>query len=88
MLIWRRRMATRWALIIRRSGMFISSLKARMNICRVPVNGRNFEYFGEDPFLASQIAANWVKAVQSEGVIATIKHFAANNQEMASGRCG
>jgi beta-glucosidase len=52
-----------------------------MNICRVPVNGRNFEYFGEDPFLAAQVAANWVKAVQSEGVIATAKHFAANNQE-------
>src|SRR5580704_4185733 len=52
-----------------------------MNICRVPVNGRNFEYFGEDPFLAGQIATNWVQGVQSEGVIATAKHFAANNQE-------
>jgi beta-glucosidase len=52
-----------------------------MNICRVPVNGRNFEYFGEDPFLASQVALNWVKAAQDVGVIATIKHFAANNQE-------
>lgn len=52
-----------------------------MNICRVPVNGRNFEYFGEDPFLAGKIAAHWVRAARDQGVIATIKHFAANNQE-------
>jgi len=53
-----------------------------VNICRVPVNGRNFEYFGEDPFLASIIAANWVKACSAQGSIPTIKHFAANNQEV------
>jgi beta-glucosidase len=53
-----------------------------VNICRVPVNGRNFEYFGEDPFLASIMAANWVKACSAQGSIPTIKHFAANNQEM------
>ena len=53
-----------------------------VNICRVPVNGRNFEYFGEDPCLASIIAANWVKACSAQGSIPTIKHFAANNQEM------
>lgn len=52
-----------------------------MNICRVAVNGRNFEYFGEDPFLAGKIAAHWVRAIQTEGVMATIKHFACNNQE-------
>lgn len=52
-----------------------------MNINRVPVNGRNFEYFGEDPFLAGEIAANWVHAAQAQGVIATVKHYAANNQE-------
>jgi beta-glucosidase len=52
-----------------------------MNICRVPVNGRNFEYFGEDPFLAAQVATNWIQGVQNEGVIATAKHFAGNNQE-------
>ncbi len=52
-----------------------------MNINRVPVNGRNFEYFGEDPFLAGEIAANWVRAAQAQGVITTIKHYAANNQE-------
>jgi beta-glucosidase len=53
-----------------------------LNICRVPVNGRNFEYFGEDPFLASIMAANWVKACSAQGSIPTIKHFAGNNQEM------
>jgi len=52
-----------------------------MNICRVPVNGRNFEYFGEDPFLAGKIAASWVRAAESQGVITTVKHYAANNQE-------
>jgi len=52
-----------------------------LNICRVPVNGRNFEYFGEDPYLAGVMAANWTKACSAEGVVPTIKHFAANNQE-------
>ena len=54
-----------------------------VNICRVPVNGRNFEYFGEDPYLASIMAARWCKACSDQGVVPTIKHFAANNQETA-----
>ena len=52
-----------------------------VNICRLPVNGRNFEYFGEDPYLASQVAAHWIGGMQNEGVAATIKHYAGNNQE-------
>ena len=52
-----------------------------MNIARVPQNGRNFEYFGEDPYLAGRMAVEQVKAVQSRGVIAMPKHYAANNQE-------
>jgi beta-glucosidase len=52
-----------------------------LNICRVPVNGRNFEYFGEDPFLSGAIAVNWVRNAAEQGVIPTIKHFACNNQE-------
>jgi beta-glucosidase len=52
-----------------------------MNICRVAVDGRNFEYYGEDPFLAGAIASQDVQGIQSQGVISTIKHFACNNEE-------
>src|SRR6266704_1666261 len=52
-----------------------------VNINRAPMNGRNFEYFGEDPFLAAQIAVGYINGVQSQGVSATIKHFMGNNSE-------
>ncbi len=52
-----------------------------VNINRVPLGGRNFESYGEDPFLTSRIAVSYIKGVQSEGVVATTKHFAVNNQE-------
>jgi beta-glucosidase len=52
-----------------------------VNIYVAPMNGRNFEYLGEDPFLASRIAVNYIKGVQSQGVCATIKHFMGNNSE-------
>src|SRR5260370_8052191 len=54
-----------------------------MNIYRAPMNGRNFEYFGEDPFLASRIAVATIKGIQAQRVIATAKHFAGNNSEFA-----
>ncbi len=54
-----------------------------MNIYRAPMNGRNFEYFGEDPYLASRMAVNVIEGIQGEGVIATAKHFAGNNSEFA-----
>lgn len=52
-----------------------------VNIYRAPTNGRNFEYLGEDPFLASRIAVGYIKGVQSQGVSATIKHYMGNNSE-------
>ena len=52
-----------------------------VNIYRAPMNGRNFEYLGEDPYLAGQLAVSYIKGVQSQGVVATVKHFAGNNQE-------
>jgi len=52
-----------------------------VNIYRAPMNGRNFEYFGEDPYLAGQIAAHYILGVQSRDVVATVKHYAANNSE-------
>lgn len=52
-----------------------------VNIHRAPMNGRNFEYFGEDPFLASRIAVGYIKGVQAQGVSATIKHYMGNNSE-------
>ncbi|HWY57816.1 MAG TPA: glycoside hydrolase family 3 C-terminal domain-containing protein [Terriglobales bacterium] len=52
-----------------------------VNIYRAPLNGRNFEYFGEDPFLAAQIAVAYINGMQKQGVSATIKHFMGNNSE-------
>jgi beta-glucosidase len=54
-----------------------------MNIYRAPMNGRNFEYFGEDPFLASRMAVSAIGGIQGQHVIATAKHFAGNNSEFA-----
>lgn len=52
-----------------------------VNIYRAPVNGRNFEYYGEDPYLAGRIAVHYIQGVQSQGVVATVKHYAGNNSE-------
>ncbi len=54
-----------------------------VNINRIPICGRNFEYIaGEDPYLAAQLVVPFIQGVQSQGVVATAKHFAANNQEI------
>ena len=52
-----------------------------VNIYRTPLNGRNFEYMGEDPYLAGRMVVPYVKGVQENGVAACVKHYALNNQE-------
>ena len=52
-----------------------------VNIYRSPLCGRNFEYMGEDPLLAAKTSSQYIKGVQSQGVMASVKHFALNNQE-------
>lgn len=52
-----------------------------VNIYRTPLNGRNFEYMGEDPFLVASLCVPYIQGVQANGVAACVKHFALNNQE-------
>jgi beta-glucosidase len=52
-----------------------------INIVRAPLNGRNFEYLSEDPYLITQMVVGYIKGVQDQGVSACVKHYAANNQE-------
>jgi beta-glucosidase len=52
-----------------------------VNIYRAPMCGRNFEYYGEDPYLSSRVVVAYITGVQSQGVVATVKHYAANNEE-------
>ena len=52
-----------------------------VNIYRTPLNGRNFEYMGEDPYLSAQMAVPYIQGVQSKGVATCVKHYALNNQE-------
>ena len=56
-----------------------------VNIYRTPLNGRNFEYMGEDPYLASKMVVPYIQGVQQNGVAACVKHYALNNQELWRG---
>jgi len=64
-----------------RQGGFNVMLAGGINLAREPRNGRNFEYGGEDPLLAADIVAAQIRGIQSNHIIATIKHFALNDQE-------
>lgn len=74
------KMAKRIAMEAKREGISIV-LGPGINIKRHPLCGRNFEYFSEDPYLAGEMGASYVKSMQQEGVGTSLKHFAANSQE-------
>ena len=81
---WDRALVRRWGSAMgaeqRGKGVAIQ-LGPMMNMARVPLAGRNFEGFGEDPYLASELAAEDVRGIQENGVVATAKHFVGNEQE-------
>jgi beta-glucosidase len=81
---WSPELAYRAGVVIgneaRRKGLNVM-LAGGMNLARDPRNGRNFEYFGEDPLLAGTLAGEAVRGIQSQNVISTVKHFALNDQE-------
>jgi beta-glucosidase len=59
-----------------------------VNVMRTPLGGRTFEAYGEDPYLVKALTVGWIDGAQSQGVIANVKHYAANNQEGAPGAAG
>lgn len=81
---WNRSLAKEYGIAVAREVRAVGRhvlLAPGINIDRTPLNGRTFEYFGEDPYLTQELAIPFVKGVQSQRVAACIKHFVANNQE-------
>ncbi|MGW0767475.1 beta-glucosidase [Streptomyces sp. NPDC002676] len=77
-------LARRYGSVIGREGRALGQdvlLSPMVNLIRTPYAGRNFETFGEDPLLAADLVAAEIEGIQGEGLIATVKHFALNNQE-------
>lgn len=72
--------STFYALVLRSVDFRLLIRSILTDIARVPFGGRNFESFGEDPLLASRMVAANVKGIQSQGIMATVKHFVDNNQ--------
>ena len=81
---WNRELARAYAKSVgeeAKAGGIAILLGPGMNLYRISQNGRNFEYFGEDPYLASRMIENYVLGLESTGTIATLKHFIANNSD-------
>ncbi len=77
-------MALRYGTVLGEEALYRSKdmiLGPGVNINRTPLNGRNFEYMGEDPFLAARLCVPYIQGVQANGVSACVKHFALNNDE-------
>lgn len=85
---WNPAMANKYGVVIGQEANArkkIVMLAPAFNICRVPLNGRTYEYYSEDPYLNGQLAIQAVEGIQSQHVAACIKHFAANSQEVNRG---
>lgn len=81
---WNREMALKYGQSIGEEARYRNKnvlLGPGVNIYRSPLNGRNFEYMGEDPYLSSNMVVPYIKGVQQNGVAACVKHYALNNQE-------
>ncbi|WP_183557628.1 glycoside hydrolase family 3 C-terminal domain-containing protein [Mucilaginibacter sp. SP1R1] len=82
---WNPDMANRYGVVLGEEANArkkVVMLSPAFNICRMPLCGRTYEYYSEDPYLNAQLAIQSVKGIQSQHVAACVKHFAANNQEV------
>lgn len=85
---WNTELAKRYGIAIGEEARYRKKdvlLGPGVNIYRTPLNGRNFEYLGEDPYLASELCVPYIQGVQENGVAACVKHYALNNQEQWRG---